>query len=447
MPGRHALIPAVLIIVAAVAAYPLLPLRGRVVIRRAALRVIGETAALALRIHDPWAGQSGANPGGLPDRTFFAAPPPDTGSVIYLAANGRRERTRVTGWSSAATPVVPPFQFEHWDDPGLVDLRRTYHLERLITRERPDFPSLLAATAWVAGRWRPGANAPPLATHFDAREVLRRAEQGEVFDCGSYAWTLIQVLASLGINGRLVELERADGQGHSVVETWCDELTKWVVLDPYTNVTYALDGVPLNALELHRLWRAGRAGEVQIVSPPGVSRPSAWAQQSVTEKLAFYEHFDVRMRNNLRSTRYPRWHPQANRIMSACEWAGDGPGRPFFRVQVRDSAQLYFPLKKTALRWHWDGPDDGGAPTLGIHLATCSANFDHFLVSRDGRHWTATGSALAVVPRQGRDTLCFAARNRGGRIGAPAWIALETTPVPGPPRAAARQIIVLGVFP
>jgi hypothetical protein len=442
MAGRYLLVTCLVVIGAAVA-YSLLPLRERVIVRRGGLRVVGEGAALALRLYDPWSLQRGAHPGGLPDSDFLATPAPDTGSVVHFASGGRPATTRVTGWASADTPTEPPFDFERWDEPGLVDLRRTYHLERLITRERPDFPSLLAATAWVAGRWRPGANAPPLATHFDAREVLRRAEQGEVFDCGSYAWTLIQVLASLGINGRLVELERADGQGHSVVETWCDELGKWVVLDPYTNVTFTLAGSPLDALELHRLWRAGRANQVRIVSPPGLDRPHG----SPAEMLAFYEHFDVRMRNNLLSASYPRWHPKANRIMSAYEWAGDGPGRPFFRLQVRDSARLYFPLKLTAVRWRWDGRTAEGAAKLDIHLATCSANFDRFLVSRDGRQWTPTGPDLQVVPRSGRDTLRFAARNRSGRVGAASWIALETVSVPTSPLTVARRGAVLGVIP
>ena len=426
------------------AVYLVLPLRHRVVVRRGLLRVVGEAAALGLRVHDPWARQEGALPGGLPGQDFLSAPPPETAAVACLDDRGRSAAARVIGWSSAATPDTPPFDFERWDDPGLADLRRTYHLERLVRRERPDFPSLLAASAWVAARWRPGANAPPLATHFDARDILRRASKGEVFDCGSYAWTLIQVLAAVGINGRLVELERADGQSHSVVEAWCDDLGKWIVLDPYTNITYLSHGVPLNALELHRLWRAGRAHEVRLVSPAGVTRPRAWSRATPDRRLAFYEHFNVRMRNNLRSTSYPRWHPKANRIMGGYEWAGDAPGRPFFRHQIRDSSRLYFPLKTTALRWRWQAPDSGGAPSLELHLATCSANFDTFLVSRDGRHWSITGATTRISPRSGRDTLRFASRNRAGRLGRPAWVALETTPNPGSGLVSVRPVAASG---
>jgi hypothetical protein len=292
----------------------------------------------------------------------------------------------------------------------------------------------------VAARWRPGANSPPRATHFDARDVLRRAAKGEVFDCGTYAWTLVQVLAAVGINGRLVELERADGRGHSVVEAWCDDLGKWIVLDPYTNITYVSHGLPLNALELHRIWRAGRSSEVRLISPPGVQLPSAWSRVTPAHHLAYYEHFNVRMRNNLRSTSYPRWHPKANRIMGGYEWAGDAPGRPFFRHQVRDSSRLYFSLKTTALRWRWQTAGTPAGRSLELHLATCSANFDTFLVSRDGRHWSVAGSTVVITPRPGRDTLRFASRNRAGRLGRAAWVALETTPFPGSGPASPRPV-------
>jgi transglutaminase superfamily protein len=436
-----------LVLVAAGVVYRLLPLPERMMARRAALRVVGEAAAVALRVHDPWRGQAGVTPGGLPDRAFLAAPPPDTVSAAGRGADGRRVIARVTGWSSAGTPTIPPFEFEHWDDPALADLRRAYDLERLVRREEPDYPSLVAASAWVAGRWRPGANAPPLATSFDAREILRRAERGEVFDCGTYAWTLIQVLAALGINARLVELEGPDGGGHTVVEAWCDDRDKWIVLDPYLDATYVAGGVPLNALDLHRIRRAGREREVRIVPSSVDAHAVGRADARRPDVIPYFEHFNVRMRNNVRSARYPRWHPKANRIMSGYEWAGDGHGRPFFRRAVRDSAQLYFELEATALRWQWESRDSMSAPILAIRLASCTPNFDTYLVSRDGRHWTATGATLRMAPHPGRDTLRFAARNRGGRVGRVSWLALETEPLPEPARAARLPLASVGGRP
>jgi hypothetical protein len=151
-----------------------------------------------------------------------------------------------------------------------------------------------------------------------------------------------------------------------------------------------------------------------------------WPGATLHDRLSYYAHFNIRMRNDVRSARYPRWHPQANRIMSALEWDGGGAGRAGFRHTVRDSAALYFEIKTTALRFAWEQPDSARPPVLAVRLASCTPNFESFLVSRDGRTWKTTGSRVEIVPRAGRDTLRFASRNRAGRVGRPSWIALET---------------------
>jgi len=254
--------------------------------------------------------------------------------------------------------------------------------------------------------------------------VLDRAQRGERFTCGTFAWTLIQILASIGINARLVELEAANGADHSIVEAWCDDLGKWLVLDPFTNQTVELHGEPLDALEIHQLWQDG--GWREITLRPAKGGPRVSEEERLRDFVRLYEHFDVRMRNNVGSTSYPRWHPKANRVMSAFEWDGRGAGRWFFRHEVEDSSRLYFPLKTTALRWAWAASDSAGTPRLDVQLATCSANFETFLYSTDGRNWRAIPNRIEVAPSAGRDTLRFAARNRGGRVGSEAWMIVES---------------------
>ena len=417
------------IVLLAVVAAIALPFHERIALRRMGLRVMGEVAAAPLRVRDPWAGQHGVEPGGMPDRGFLAAAAPETASAFWAAFRDRRASARVSGFASAETPVRPEFAFEFWDDPGLAELRTTYDLERLITRDLPDFASLAAASDWVARRWHPGSNAPPLAAHFDAREILRRAGAGESFDCGTYAWTLIQVLAALGINGRLVELEAPSGLGHTVVEAWCDDLGKWVLLDPYANATYLVDGVPANALDIHRAWHDGRAAAVRIVTPREAAA-LRWPGATPRDRLSYYEHFNVRMRNDVRSARYPRWHPRANRIMSALEWNGEDAGRWGFRHAARDSAALYFELKTTALRFAWQRPDTTRPPVLAVRLASCTPNFESFVISQNGGPWEPVGERVEITPRPGTDTVRFAARNRAGRVGRPSWIAIESHAAP-----------------
>ena len=406
---------------AATAFLVLAPAPARLAARRAVLRVVGETAALALTIHDPYEPQPEAPPGGLPGPEYFAASRRDTGTCPTCPAGV----ARVTGVGDVRHPVSPAFRFERWNDPGIVALRESEPITALVATARPDYPSLLAASEWVTHALRYGtARAAAYATHFDAREVLARSRAGEAFDCGTFAWTLIQVLAALGINGRLVELEAEDGASHTVAEAWCDDLAKWIVLDPFAGTTFEHEGRPLNALEIHRLWRSGRAREIRQRHAPGTESRLAALAGGEAGLVAYYAHFNVRMRNNVRSAHYPRWHPQANRLMSAFEWNGDGVGRALFRHRTDDSSRLYFPLKMTALRWDWAAPE-AGRPRLVVHLATSAANFDGFVTSRDRRRWerVPARTEIAVVP--GADTVWFAARNRAGRVGPESWIATE----------------------
>jgi hypothetical protein len=202
-----------------------------------------------------------------------------------------------------------------------------------------------------------------------------------------------------------------------------------------------VDGVPANALDLHRAWRAGRTAAVRIITPPGATA-LRWPGVTPRDRLSYYEHFNVRMRNDVRSARYPRWHPQTSRIMSALEWDGEGAGRAGFRHAVRDSAALYFEIKTTALRFAWERPDSTRPPVLAVQLASCTPNFECFVVSRDGRTWEATGDRAEITPRLGRDTIRFAARNRAGRVGRPSWVAVEShaDSEPAEPALATRGV-------
>jgi hypothetical protein len=418
--GLVALIIAVVVIASVGAVSP----AARNTMRRGVLRAVGEVAAAGLRLHDPYAAQRGVAIGGTPDDFFQRLD-----SSRDTSPHGEAIVSRVTGFHSGTEPSPLEFEFEHWDDPGLAELRRIFPLDG-VPDSAGDYARMRTASAWVSSRLHHGTNAPPLATHFDARAILARSARGEPFDCGTYAWTLIQVLCAGGIQARLVELEADDGSSHSVVESWCDDIDKWVVLDPFTAVTYELRGVPLSSLELHRLWRAGRAAEVRLV-PTADSSVQLRSLRNQNELIGFYAHFNVRMRNNVRSARFPRWHPKANRIMSAIEWDGDGVGRPFFRRRVRDSTRVYFELRTTALRWRWIHPDRFGRPRLEVALASSTPNFDSFVLSRDRRAWKPVGSRVVVTVRPGLDTLWFAARNRAGRIGRESWIALSSgSPAP-----------------
>src|SRR5207247_7783335 len=67
---------------------------------------------------------------------------------------------------------------------------------------------------------------------------------------------------------RYVELENRSGAGHFAVEAWCNELGKWVLLDPLNAAIYVRDGVPLSAVEIHDELLGGQEGSVHVNRVP-----------------------------------------------------------------------------------------------------------------------------------------------------------------------------------
>jgi hypothetical protein len=89
-----------------------------------------------------------------------------------------------------------------------------------------------------------------------------------------YAATLTQCALALGFQARRVEISKTAtawiapdeaNVGHSVCEVWSQDWHKWVVLDANLNAHYEQQGVPLSALEVHRLWKAGHWRQAQWV--------------------------------------------------------------------------------------------------------------------------------------------------------------------------------------
>jgi hypothetical protein len=163
------------------------------------------------------------------------------------------------------------FGYEAWDTPRLRELRERYRLDDVVATGETEWEQLLLLREWVHRRWSHGWSSAPLD---DALAVLGRAEQGEDFHCEYYAATLTQCALALGFQARRLDISKSDtawiapgeeNVGHSVVEVWSQDWHKWVVLDPDMNAHYEHQGIPLNGLEIHRLWKAGRWRELRMV--------------------------------------------------------------------------------------------------------------------------------------------------------------------------------------
>ena len=91
----------------------------------------------------------------------------------------------------------------------------------------------------------------------------------------------MQCLLALGFVARRVGISKADTEwmvddegsvGHSIMEVWPHLYHKWVVLDADLNVHCEQDGVPLNALEIHRAWVNRKWADVRLIQGPTAFR-------------------------------------------------------------------------------------------------------------------------------------------------------------------------------
>ncbi len=136
----------------------------------------------------------------------------------------------------------------------LIQLRKEFNLDSIVSGAVSDFEKVVAIQSWVQGRWKHnGDNVPE---NNDAAFILRAAAKGQQFRCVEYSIVASQCLSSLGFIIRGLGLMTKDiedvkwGGGHVVNEVYLKDLKKWIMIDPQYDVIAARNGIPMNAVEL-----------------------------------------------------------------------------------------------------------------------------------------------------------------------------------------------------
>jgi hypothetical protein len=244
---------------------------------------------------------------------------------------------------AAAGPAAFTFEDPHTLEP----LRRRYGLDAVAAPGQNDFERWVLLMHWARDRFPhlPNPRAPD-ANAFDGLTLLDGYREGG-FLCGTIAPLLIQAVTALGGHARRVELRFTPGDSHVVTEVWSDHLGKWAVLDPDYDIYFTADGVPQDALELHRRWAANAVDSVQIHwrdSPHNIYRPDLesgnraflrlitdtrdwprWDRERNQHKgerfavhlLHYYTHVSFPRRNDWRSRPLPWWHPEGNHVQGS----------------------------------------------------------------------------------------------------------------------------------
>jgi len=344
---------------------------------------------------------------------------------------------------------VGDFTQMDYGDPAasrLAELREEFAVDEIIAGCDDELEALLALKRWVRSRWDHGW-CPAFDTVTDALDILREAQRGESFSCGFYATVLVACATILGWPSRKINVGLGDcsfprdwrvgNVGHSVPEIWCNDLAKWVMLDPDINGHYLRDGVPLSALEIGQAWLDGDGDEVQLVlEEPRFVLPSERSLEVVRGRGDVPADFDQRQCQLMfdRFTRNDVLDYYARLTVNGREWLDPRCPPTFVRHfnpyggnrWTSHLPDVYWSVNLTRIvaAGAWD---ESGA-RLAISLEHCMPWFDHFEARIDGGDWERCEQTFTWPMHDAINSLACRAVNVQGRPGPQARIDVAYSP-------------------
>jgi len=311
------------------------------------------------------------------------------------------------------------YRYDSWENPKLKELRERYGLDRVIAPGKDEFDRQLLLLDWVHHRFRKFGR--PTKEVRGALEILDGIEEGHAFFCSQYAEVLVSAAASLGWVDRPLALRRHRGAAkvggsteHSVTEIWSNQHSKWVMLDPTSDLYLEKEGKPLDAVEIREEWfRRDGAGLVFVV---GKERRRL-RKADLPVVLGRFEGFgDLALHpDELDTYGFIGFIPNTDLMDRGYDYGGmfivqdalcDGTRWHVRTVPANPLTDPYFPIGQAALSLR----AEGGA--LRVGLETLTPNFKGFEVRIDGGPWRPSEKEFRWDVRAGRNRLEARSVNR-----------------------------------
>lgn len=330
-----------------------------------------------------------------------------------------------------------PFEYEKFDEPQLVELRRQYKLDDVVAGGKTELEKIIRLRNWVSAQW---PYTPPLREYpaWDAREILG-LRQGF---CVQYAVVNMQCALSLGFQARFVfgnfPNVRIAGEatcGHEVTEVWSNDLCKWVVMDANLDECFVSrrTGKLADMLELHE-------DQLETYFPRGFDeRGAVFDKARPSERMLLWKGAESAPRpekpipelkwgyviwmprNNFFAHRFPEPLKQGLTWSWTGYWNWEDARTPrqwrFGRYTGRRS-DINWTINQ--VRWAATAAEQPG--TIRISLGTVTPDFDTFLLSSDGAEWGSTPARLNWRLHAGKNRIEMRVRNRAGVVGPKSWI-------------------------
>lgn len=351
--------------------------------------------------------------------------PLGSGSTVELAG------ARLTVLEVSGPPLVRsrlPFAFEDIEAERVVEFRRRFHLEEVVSGGRTELERQMLLRDWVAGKMHFGKPTPGEPDPF---LILEQAAQGRTHYCTHFALVYLAALVSLGHTAR-----KLSTAGHGTVEVWSNELAKWVVLDPTRRNCYRLQGRFLDAQEIRRQW----------LTDGGVSMEVLYGLDERTEPVTLERREDGLLKYRQEAFEWTAYHDRNNFLQQQVDFERDrfyicrdehnrdrvwttqpsDPGEPH-RIDPRYRLatlthrlqDIYWTVNVTRVHL---APRT--ARSLTVQLDTMTPNFDTFLLEVGGRQ-RRSRARFTWRLRRGANTLRVRVRNRMGVAGPAASVTVE----------------------
>ena len=292
-------------------------------------------------------------------------------------------------------------------------LVKQYCLKDVIAAGESDLEKFALLRDWVHSQWL-GWQAVnyPFCPSWNPLEILETTKGNWGFGmCTHYGAVFAGCASALGYVARVLVVDH-----HCLAEVWSDELQKWILQDPGPgrehDATYELRGVPVNALEFHRMHRAGTAHRLMINKLPQKTK-----ERMTNSWGGLFCRFGIPLRNNHLVQAEPA---ELHHGYSQYHWDGYlwwsadvDPKYAEYSLQPTRPADFNWSVNQTRLY-----PRAGGERgVLEVDVETATPNFSHFETRIDQGEWQRSEAPICWPLQAGVNRLEVRGVNSFEKVG------------------------------